>query len=147
MYPIKDKVIIVNEEPFVDERGIIQPIVDVDLKSAVLITSKKGSIRANHYHKTDWHYAYILQGKIDYFWRKIGDKEKTHSETFSKNQMFFTPPLVEHAMFFPVETIFITFAKNRRDHDNHESDLVRVQLIDTIYNQNKKTKEPRIIKN
>ena len=25
--------------------------------------------------------------------------------------MFFTPPLVEHAMFFPVKTIFLTFAK------------------------------------
>ena len=72
MYPIKDKVIIENEEPFVDDRGIIQPIVDVDLKSAVLITSKKGSIRANHYHKTDWHYCTVLEGSIRYYWRQVG---------------------------------------------------------------------------
>ena len=52
--------------------------------------------------------------------------------------MFFTPPMVEHAMFFPVESTFITFAKNRRDHENHESDLVRVKLADVIFNKEKK---------
>tara|TARA_X000000950_G_scaffold155439_1_gene190563 strand:+ start:1568 stop:2044 length:477 start_codon:yes stop_codon:yes gene_type:complete len=144
-YPNEPEVVI--EHSFVNINGEIKNLLLQKFTSVAIITSKAGSIRANHYHKTDWHYAYVLQGKIDYFWKKIGEKEKTHSETFSKNQMFFTPPLVEHAMFFPVETIFITFAKNRRDHDNHESDLVRVQLIDTIYNQNTKTKEPRIIKN
>jgi hypothetical protein len=46
--------------------------------------------------------------------------------------------MVEHAMFFPVESTFITFAKNRRDHENHESDLVRVKLADVIFNKEKK---------
>ena len=41
------------EKPFVDERGEIQPLVDLPMKSCVLISSKKNTIRANHYHKTD----------------------------------------------------------------------------------------------
>jgi hypothetical protein len=44
--------------------------------------------------------------------------------------MFFTPPLVEHAMFFPEPTTFITFAKNVRDHEHHEDDVVRVKLVE-----------------
>ena len=52
--------------------------------------------------------------------------------------MFFNPPLVEHAMFFPVKTIFLTFAKNVREHDNHEKDLVRIELINSKWDKIKK---------
>ncbi len=57
------------EKPFVDARGAIQPLVDEMMKSAVMIESKKGSLRANHYHKTDWHYCYVISGTIEYFHR------------------------------------------------------------------------------
>ena len=129
MYPIKDKVIIDNEEPFMDDRGIIQPIVDVDLKSAVLITSKKGSIRANHYHKTDWHYCTVLEGSIRYYWRKVGLSTKSNEILIKKNQTFYTPPMVEHAMFFEEQTTFLTLGGNSRKQTSYENDLVRVKLI------------------
>ena len=48
------------EAPFRDTRGNIQPLVDLPMESCVLITSKNGSVRANHYHKTDWHFCYVL---------------------------------------------------------------------------------------
>ena len=60
------------EKPFVDTRGAIQPLVDEMMKSAVMIESKKGSLRANHYHKTDWHYCYVMMGKIEYYHRPTG---------------------------------------------------------------------------
>ena len=56
------------EKPFIDARGKIQPLVDEMMRSAVMIESKAGSIRANHYHKTDWHYCYVLKsGSFVYF--------------------------------------------------------------------------------
>ena len=61
--------IISLEKPFVDERGAIQPLVDLMMRSAVMIESKKGSLRANHYHKTDWHYCYVLSAAIEYYHR------------------------------------------------------------------------------
>ena len=60
-----DQIIVPLERPFVDKRGLIQPLVDQMMKSAVLIDSKKGSLRANHYHKTDWHYCYVISGCIE----------------------------------------------------------------------------------
>ena len=36
------KVIIPLERPFVDARGLIQPLVDVDMAGALLITSRRG---------------------------------------------------------------------------------------------------------
>ena len=58
------------EKPFVDGRGSIKPLVDIIMKSAVMIDSKAGSLRANHYHKTDWHYCYVVSGQIEYIHRQ-----------------------------------------------------------------------------
>ena len=56
--------IIKLEKPFIDKRGSIKPLLDTIMKSAILIESKAGSLRANHYHKTDWHYCYVISGQI-----------------------------------------------------------------------------------
>jgi hypothetical protein len=32
-------------------------------------------------------------------------------------------------MYFPERTTFLTFARNKRDHESHESDVVRVPPI------------------
>jgi len=61
------------DAPFVDERGAIYPIVDAVMESCVIIHSKRGTVRANHYHKTDWHYCYVMEGEIEYHWRTTGD--------------------------------------------------------------------------
>lgn len=118
------------EEPFKDERGLIQPIVDKLMKSAVLITSKKGSLRANHYHKTDWHYCYVLKGSIEYFYRKTGSEDNPKNIFVMKGQMIFTPPMVDHAMKFPEETTFLTLSRNPRDQETYEKDVIRIKMIE-----------------
>ncbi len=129
MHPEEKNIIVKCDKPFIDKRGVIQPIVDVDMKSAVLITSNKGSIRANHYHKTDWHYCTILEGSIRYYWRDVGDSNKPSNLLIKKNETFYTPPMVEHAMFFEEDTLFLTLGGNSRKQISYEEDLVRVNLI------------------
>ncbi len=126
-----DKPIVNLEKPFVDDRGNIQPLVDKLMKSAVLIESKKGSLRANHYHKTDWHYCYVLSGEIEYFHRKTGSTEEPEMLSVKENQMVFTPPMVDHAMRFPVDTVFLTLSRNSRDQKTYEEDVVRINMLDT----------------
>ncbi len=121
--------IVVLETPFEDARGGIQPLVDEDMKSAVLISSKKGTIRANHYHKTDWHYCYVLSGSIDYFYRAVGSTDKPQRVLIQPKQLFFTPPMLEHAMCFPEDTVFLCLGKNSREQKSYEADIVRVQLV------------------
>lgn len=118
------------DEPFVNENGVIQNLLLERFTSAAIITSVAGAVRANHYHKTDWHYSYVVSGAVDYYERCVGSRETPKCERFPGGTMFFTPPLVEHAMFFPQTTTFITFAKNIRDHEHHEDDVVRVKLIE-----------------
>lgn len=114
---------------FKDDRGEITNLLLTPITSVARITSKAGSVRANHYHKTDWHYAFVESGKILYFERDIGALEVPEPKVFEPGQMFFTRPNVEHAMLFPKDSVFYTFAKNIRSHDNHESDLERVSFV------------------
>ena len=114
---------------FDDERGSIQPLVDMKMKSSVLITSNEGAIRANHYHKTDWHYCYVLYGEIIYYHRPHGSKEKPNKVIVKEGELFFTPPMIEHAMVFEKKTKFITWGRNSRVQEVYESDVYRVPAI------------------
>ena len=119
------------EKPFVDVRGKIQPLVDEMMRSAVLIDSKAGSIRANHYHKTDWHYCYVISGQIEYFHRPTGSGKAPELMFINKDEMVFTPPMIDHGMRFPVDTIFLTLSRNPRDQATYEADVVRVEFMPT----------------
>ncbi len=121
--------IVLLEEPFSDARGTIQPLVDEMMKSAVLIESKAGSLRANHYHKTDWHYCYVLEGRIEYYHRPTGSEAEPEMIVVEKGQMVFTPPMVDHGMTFPVDTVFLTLGRNPRDQESYEQDVVRINMI------------------
>ena len=116
-------------KPFEDSRGKIQPLIDLMMKSAVMIESEAGSLRANHYHKTDWHYCYVLSGEIKYFHRPTGSGQKPKLITVRQGEMVFTPPMVDHGMKFLMHTVFLALSRNPRDQESYESDVVRVELI------------------
>ena len=120
------------KKPFSDDRGIIQNLVSLNesqMRSAVLIESKKGSLRANHYHKVDWHYCYIISGSIEYYYRPTNSDKEPIKILINAGQVFYTPPMVEHAMVFPEDTIFLTLGGGTRIHEDYENDLVRVNLV------------------
>ena len=119
------------KKPFVDHRGSIQPLVDTLMKSAVMIVSKAGSLRANHYHKTDWHYCYVVSGRIEYLHRPTGSSQEPEILIIEEGEMVFTPPMVDHGMRFPVDSIFLTLSRNPRDQDSYEADVVRIDMLVT----------------
>ena len=121
--------IIELEKPFVDKRGSIKPLVDIMMKSAIVIESKAGSLRANHYHKTDWHYCYVLSGQIEYLHRQTGSDLEPETILVNEGEMVFTPPMIDHGMKFPVDTVFLTLSRNPRDQQSYESDVVRVDMV------------------
>jgi len=120
------------EKPFVDDRGEIQPLVDVPMESCVLIRSKKGTVRADHYHQTDWHYCYVVEGEIEYFERPTGSDEEPHKTVIQAGQMFWTGPMADHTMVFTKDTTFLTFGRNSRTQEVYEADVVRIPSLAPI---------------
>ena len=117
------------DEPFVNANGEIQNLLLGSCQSVATIRSVKGSVRANHLHVTDHHYAYVVSGRVLYFERPAGHAGIPMPAEFGPGEMFFTPPGVEHAMLFPVDTVIVTMARNVRDRAHHEDDVRRVEFV------------------
>ena len=122
------------DEPFKNEAGVIQNLLLEEFASVALIDSVAGAVRSNHYHKTDWHFMFVLSGEMHYYW-KLPGLSGVYLEIFRPGELMFTPPRVVHATYFPVPTRIMTFARNIRDHEQHEADLVRCKLIEIIDGQ------------
>jgi dTDP-4-dehydrorhamnose 3,5-epimerase-like enzyme len=114
------------DNDFVNEKGVIRNLVLGPIGGAAFLRSVKGSVRANHYHKTDWHYAFIVSGAVQYFWRPIGSSEKPKTKIFRVGQMIFTPPMLEHAFLALEDTTFVTLSRLARTEETHEGDVVRL---------------------
>ena len=114
----------------VDDRGSIQSIVNFPMKNLSIITSRKGSVRSNHYHITDWHYMYVVKGAFDYYYRKTGSNEKPSVVRLVAGEMIFTPPMEDHATVFLEDTELLVVSRNPRDQESYESDVRRVMLVD-----------------
>ena len=103
--------------------------VDQRMESCVLIESKAGTQRANHYHRTDWHYCYVLDGEIHYYERPHGSAEAATKYVITKGQLFFTGPMLDHTMVFTKDTAFLTWGRNSRAQEVYEADIVRIPSL------------------
>ena len=116
------------DAPFCDMRGVIQNVLHQPIGAVVVIHSKPNSTRARHWHKEDWHFCYVMSGSIDYFERPLDSTEPPKLTKLRAGQLFFTPSGVEHEMFFPEETTFLTLANRHRTPEDYEHDLVRLTV-------------------
>ena len=124
-----DKDLVNLPEGYKDERGVIQPLCDLNMKSASIIVTKPNSWRANHYHKKDWHFIYVLKGTFEYFFKKTNSDEKIQKKVVKKGELLFTGPLVDHAMLYTEETEILVLSKNPRDQKTYEEDTVRKDFM------------------
>lgn len=119
--------------PFhVDKRGEMSNLLPAKIKiaSALLITSKKGSIRANHYHKKDEHYTFLLKGKMKYTYSPVNQKNK-QKKTFlvTEGEIVYTPSMTAHAIKFLEDSVFIAFSTKPRNQGAYENDTVRIEFV------------------
>ena len=111
-----------------DNRGSILSIVEANISNVSIITCNAGSIRSNHYHKKDFHFMYVLEGEINYFFKNLVNGEEKYINVISGDTIF-TPCLEIHATHFPVDTKLIVSSKYPRDQNTYEEDTVRVPFI------------------
>lgn len=119
-----------------DPRGIIEQLSREGYDSVLRITSKKGTVRANHYHRQDSHVCYVLKGKIRYVEQDLlpdgtlNDASPQREWLIRAGQCFYTPPLVAHAMEFVEDTEFLAISPRTGDSKEYENDLIRITLVD-----------------
>ena len=121
-----------NNQRDQDDRGEILSIVDESVNNVSIITCNPGALRSNHYHHTDFHFMYVLEGEIDYFFKDIGSEEVSYLKVRTGDTIF-TPDNEIHATYFPIKTRLIVSSKFPRDQATYEKDTVRVPFV-TIEN-------------
>jgi oxalate decarboxylase/phosphoglucose isomerase-like protein (cupin superfamily) len=126
-----DSKLVTLEPAHADARGYIQALVNVPVHNVSLITSKKGTVRSNHYHKTDWHYIYVISGAFDYYFRRHGSNNQVRQFAAKEGDMVWTPPMEDHTTVFTQDTTILALSLLPRDQQAYESDVVRIVLVDS----------------
>lgn len=119
---------------FEDERGGITRVIDQNkfpISAVLRITSKKGSIRSNHFHKKDHHYLYVESGKCEYSERPANDPNaKIETVVLNPGDVVLSNPGIIHAVKFLQDSVLYAFTTETRDHDLYEEDTERVVIVE-----------------
>ena len=115
---------------FEDERGIIANILEEPITHVAIITSKKGSIRANHYHPEQIQYVYLVSGEYESVSKNLKDKNaKLELKIIKPGDLVITPPMIAHAMRFLKDSVLLNLTTGQRDSDKFFEHTKKYELI------------------
>jgi dTDP-4-dehydrorhamnose 3,5-epimerase-like enzyme len=114
---------------FVDKRGFISRIIDQDkykIRSVLYIKRKKGTRGADHFHKKDAHYIYVLSGKVKYGELDTRKKSsKIEYATLRPGDVVLSKPMIAHTTLFLEDSVILAFTSEKRNQKHYEKDTVR----------------------
>ena len=85
-----------------------------------LIDSKKGTIRANHYHPQQEQKCLFTKGQIiEIFQDIINPGAPKVTQVVNEGQLSIIKPNVAHTMVFTKDTTFLNLVRGERDHENY----------------------------
>ena len=110
-----------GEREFIDERGKIS---NFDLPEPInmigYIESKKGTMRANHYHPVQEQKCLLIKGQFISIYKDLIDEKSTKiTHVVNEGEMIVTQPNVAHTMIFTEDTIFLNLVRGEREHKNY----------------------------
>ena len=122
-----------GENLFVDERGTISNHELTEPINLIgLIDSKKGTIRANHYHPQQEQKCLFTKGQIiEIFQDIVNPNSPKITQVVNAGQMSIIKPNVAHTMVFTKDTTFLNLVRGERDHENYGiTHTVRHMFVD-----------------
>ena len=85
-----------------------------------LIESKKGTIRANHYHPQQEQKCLFTKGQIiEIFQDIVNPNAPKITQVVNAGQLSIIKPNVAHTMVFTKDTTFLNLVRGERDHENY----------------------------
>ncbi len=110
-----------GEDLFSDNRGeISNHELTEPINLIGLIDSKKGTIRANHYHPQQEQKCLFTNGQIiEIFQDIINPNSPKITQVVNAGQLSVIKPNVAHAMVFTKDTTFLNLVRGERDHNNY----------------------------
>ena len=122
-----------GENEFIDERGkISNHELTEPINLIGLIESKKGTIRANHYHPQQEQKCLFTKGQIIEIFQDILNPDSPKiTQVVNEGQLSIIKPNVAHTMVFTKDTTFLNLVRGERDHENYGiSHTIRHSFVD-----------------
>ncbi len=110
-----------GENLFIDSRGVISNHELTEPINLIgMIESKKGTIRANHYHPQQEQKCLFTKGQIiEIFQDIINPNSPKITQVVNEGQLSIIKPNVAHTMVFTKDTTFLNLVRGERDHENY----------------------------
>ena len=110
-----------GENNYVDLRGkISNHELTEPINLIGLINSKRGTVRANHYHPQQEQKCLFTEGQIvEVFQDLLNPNSPKITQVVNKGQISVIKPNVAHTMVFSKDTTFLNLVRGERDHENY----------------------------
>ena len=110
-----------GEKVYTDNRGkISNHELTEPINLIGLIDSKKGTIRANHYHPQQEQKCLFTKGQIiEVFQDVITPNSPKITQVVNAGQLSVIKPNVAHTMVFTKDTTFLNLVRGEREHENY----------------------------
>jgi len=110
-----------GENEYIDNRGkISNHELTEPINLIGLIHSKKGTIRANHYHPIQEQKCLFTKGQIIEVYQDILNKNSPKiTQVVNEGQLSVIKPNVAHTMVFTKDTVFLNLVRGEREHENY----------------------------
>jgi len=110
-----------GEKEFVDVRGKISNYELTEPINLIgYIESKKGSLRANHYHPVQEQKVLLVKGQFISLYKSLLEKNAPKiTHVVNEGDSVVTKPNVAHTMVFTKDSIFLNLVRGEREHDNY----------------------------
>ena len=110
-----------GEKKFIDERGIISNFeLSEPINLIGYIESKKGTVRANHFHPVQEQKCLLIKGQYISVYKDLLDKDSLKiTHIVNAGDLIVTKPNVAHSMVFTQDSIFLNLVRGEREHANY----------------------------
>jgi len=110
-----------GDNEFIDSRGkISNHELTEPINLIGLIDSKKGTIRANHYHPQQEQKCLFTKGQIiEIFQDILNPNSPKITQVVNEGQLSIIKPNIAHTMVFTKDTTFLNLVRGEREHNNY----------------------------
>jgi quercetin dioxygenase-like cupin family protein len=108
-----------------DTRGEITDILVKEyIEYVTLITSAKGAVRGQHYHKETIQWVFIMEGRMKLLCQM--PDEPVVSAILEKGDLALNVAMEKHALIALEDTSFLVFTRGPRGGEDYEKDTYRL---------------------
>ncbi len=110
-----------GQDQYIDSRGKISNHELTEPVNLIgLIESKKGTMRANHYHPQQEQKCLFTKGQIIEVFQDLLNKNSPKiTQVVNEGQLSIIKPNVAHTMVFTKDTVFLNLVRGDREHKNY----------------------------